>query len=137
MLHIVISGNRICSNHSLIDHLSQNHVVTLSKMPLNKAIQEESVLDKADVLFIEHSNIEGDVHTCLKGVQFMYPQVTIILLNGKLTQDQIAEAFRAGAADYFPEPHHLELLMERVQYLEKCKMKKGEKVTIYKEKEGL
>jgi len=41
----------------------------------------------------------------------------VMLVNGGLTQEQIASAFKEGAKDYFSDPYDVKLLAERVNAL--------------------
>ena len=50
----------------------------------------------------------------MKGI---YPDLCVVLVNGGLTQNEIAEAFEAGVRDYFSYQDNVLLLVERVQHL--------------------
>jgi DNA-binding NtrC family response regulator len=57
---------------------------------------------------------------CLKLVPWLkshFPQLVVVLVNGGLTQEQIASAFKEGAKDYFSDPYDVKLLAERVNAL--------------------
>jgi DNA-binding response OmpR family regulator len=43
--------------------------------------------------------------------------LVVVLVNGGLTLEQIASAFKEGAKDYFSDPYDVKLLVERVNAL--------------------
>jgi len=46
-----------------------------------------------------------------------HPGLSVVLVDGGITQKQIAAAFHAGVRDYFAEPYDLTLLAERIDAL--------------------
>jgi hypothetical protein len=46
-----------------------------------------------------------------------HPELCVVLVDGGITQKQIASAFEAGVKDYFAEPYDIELLAERIDAL--------------------
>ena len=79
-------------------------------------LQSAALLRSVDVLALEAS---GPLRTA-DAVRMLHreqPGICIVLVGGGLTQDEIAEAFRAGAFDYFPNPEESDLLAERLHSL--------------------
>ena len=71
--------------------------------------------------FTEGSRIGIEALRVMRGI---YPDVCVVLVNGGLTQNEIAEAFEAGVRDYFSYQDNVLMLVERVQYL--CRQRQQE-----------
>ena len=46
-----------------------------------------------------------------------HSELCVVLVDGGITQKQIARAFEVGVKDYFAEPYDIELLAERIDAL--------------------
>lgn len=62
----------------------------------------------------------GAVEQSLRTIRWLrdtVPELVIVLVDGGLTQQEIADAFREGIRDYFPMPYDMDLLAERISCL--------------------
>lgn len=117
--HICLTGKRITLDWQLINGLNDRHRVTLTKP--EHLISDSSVLKTVDVLVLDcnsFKNLSADLITFLRKVKEAFPGLCTVVINGGLSQQDIAGAFREGICDYFPNPYEeLELISERLEFL--------------------
>ncbi len=57
-----------------------------------------------------------------------YPALRIVVINGRLSQNEIAEAFQRGACDYFAASSCRDLVVERLVWLSRQRMDRAEEI---------
>ncbi len=85
-----------------------------------------ALLSTASVLALD---IGGDVNGGLALVQLLterHPALRIILINGRLSQSEIAEAFKRGVCDYFASTARAGLVVERLVSLARRRLARTE-----------
>jgi DNA-binding NtrC family response regulator len=115
VFHICLAGQAVSNDWPLIHRLKAQHQVTVVERV--RLLSRNSILDKVDVLVLDCSESHGLGLKILPFLKKYFPELCIVLVDGGLTQPQIAAAFRQGARDYFSEPYDLSLLVERVDAL--------------------
>jgi DNA-binding NarL/FixJ family response regulator len=89
--------------------------VTLVERPADLA--KSAVLSTASVLAMDCGDSPETGLITLTLVSRLYPQLRVLLVNGRLSQGEIAEAFRRGACDYLSSQVDPELTAERIESL--------------------
>ncbi len=112
--HICVAGE-ISKEWQLVRRLQQGHQVTLVQRPADLA--KSTVLATASVLAMDCGDSPEAGLITLALVARLYPQLRVLLVNGKLSQGEIAEAFRRGACDYLSSQVDPELTAERIESL--------------------
>lgn len=112
--HICLVGSRVSSDWALVTALKQRHQVTVAESA--EMLAAGSLLGSVDVLALECSG-GADVAQVVRGLLAKQPRLCVVLVGEALSQNQIAEAFREGALDFFSEPRDPQLLAERVHSL--------------------
>ena len=112
--HICIAG-KISDDWQVVKRLKQRHQVTLVRQPADLA--KSTVLSTVSVLAIDCGDSPEAGLITLAIVSRLYPQLRVLLVNGRLSQGEIAEAFRRGACDYLSSQVDPELTAERIESL--------------------
>ena len=112
--HICVAG-KISDDWEVVRRLKQRHQVTLVRQPADLA--KSAVLSTASVLAIDCGDSPESGLITLALVSRLYPQLRVVLVNGRLSQGEIAEAFRRGACDYLSSQVDPELTAERIESL--------------------
>lgn len=112
--HICVAGD-ICNDWEMVRRLKQRHQVTLVQQPGDLA--KSAVLSTASVLAMDCGDSPETGLITLALVARLYPQLRVLLVNGRLSQGEIAEAFRRGACDYLSSQVDPELTTERIESL--------------------
>jgi DNA-binding NtrC family response regulator len=116
--HICLTGKKVSLDWQLINGLNVRHRVTLTKP--EHLLSDSSVLRTVDILVLDCNNFEMlrfDLITFLKKVKAAFPKLCTVVINGGLSQQAIAGAFREGISDYFPDPYEVKLILERLEFL--------------------
>lgn len=120
VLHFCLAGPDLTGEHALIEHLRKRHVVTL--VAKSQWLDQPSLIEGSDALVLE-AGARGEVdadsgwRAQLRTIHMRAPMLPIILVDGDLTNEEKADAFRLGALDFFPAPCHADLLAERLVVL--------------------
>ena len=114
-MHVGIVGPRLARDTELLGRLSGTHLVTISHS--RDAFAGFAAIAMVDVLVLEAHADRDDLTQLVARLRQQYPQLTLVLVDGGLTQLEIAELFRLGVADYFATPWHNALLAERIDVL--------------------
>jgi len=115
VFHICLAGARVSNDLSLIQTLKSQHLITLVESI--HLLSLSAILPGTDMVVLDCS---GNLDCGLRLVPWLkshFPELVIVLVNGGLTQEQIASAFKEGAKDYFSDPYDVKLLAERVNAL--------------------
>jgi DNA-binding NtrC family response regulator len=115
VFHICLAGRTVSNDWPLIQRLKPQHQVTLVERV--RFLSRNSILAKTDVLVLDCSESEGLGLRILPFLKKYFPALCVVLVDGGLTQKQIAAAFQEGAKDYFSAPYDAKLLVERVEVL--------------------
>ncbi|MBI1357969.1 MAG: hypothetical protein GC160_26830 [Acidobacteria bacterium] len=118
--HVGLIGHSISADWTLITALKRRHPVTLAESvamlhPAPYAI---------DVLALECTGLPRVAET-VRLLRRRQPSLRIVLVGGGLSQSDVAEAFREGALDFFPNPEESALLAERLHSL--CRLHERER----------
>ena len=89
--------------------------MTLVRQPVDLA--KSTVLSTASVLAIDCGDSPESGLMTLALVSRLYPKLRVLLVNGRLSQGEIAEAFRRGACDYLSSQVDPKLTAERIASL--------------------
>ncbi len=113
--HVCLAGEMVSNDWGLIQVLRSRHLVTLvDRVGLLLA---SSILKTADLLTLDCSGSEEITLTALPVLKKRFPGLRIVLVDGGLSQQQIAAAFQDGVNDYFSGPYEAQLLAERMDSL--------------------
>lgn len=112
--HICVAGE-ISNDWEVVRRLKQRNQVTLVQRPADLA--KSVVLSTASVLAMDCGDSPETGLITLALVAQLYPQLRVLLVNGRLSQGEIAEAFRRGACDYLSSQVDPELTAERIESL--------------------
>jgi DNA-binding response OmpR family regulator len=115
ILHICLAGARVSNDLSLIQTLKSQHLVTLVESI--HLLSLSPILPGTDMVVLDCSGNHERGLQLVPWLNSHFPQLVIVLVNGGLTQEQIASAFKEGAKDYFSDPYDVKLLAERVNAL--------------------
>jgi len=111
----VCLAGAIISNWPLIQNLQLRHAVTMIESV--SQLENPGLLSTTHLLVLDCSQ---NAHTALRLVPQIttaHPGLFVVLVDGGITQKQIASAFQAGVKDYFAEPYDIKLLAERIDAL--------------------
>ena len=114
--HICLVGRSVSNNWSLIESLKRGNQVTIIE-PLGLLYHSSIILSTVSVLVLDCAEGSRIGIEALRVVRRIYPDLCVVLVNGGLTQNEIAEAFEAGVRDYFSYKDSVVMLVERVRYL--------------------
>jgi DNA-binding NtrC family response regulator len=114
-LHICLAGARVSNDLSLIQTLKSQHLVTLVESIHLLSIS--AILPGTDMVVLDCSGNHERGLQLVAWLNSHFPQLVVVLVNGGLSQEQIASAFKEGAKDYFSDPYDVKLLAERVNAL--------------------
>lgn len=114
-LHIGLIGPALSADLTLLHRLGQRHVLTLAAAPQNLWACE--VMQSIQVVVLESGSVRGDVSQTVAALRQRHPHLQVVLVNGGIDQLHLADAFRAGATDYFATPWNVDLLAERIEVL--------------------
>lgn len=78
---------------------------------------QSTVLSTVSVLALDCGTASESGLMTLSLVSRLYPQLLVVLVNGRLSQGEIAEAYRRGACDYLSQQVEPELTIERIESL--------------------
>lgn len=112
--HVCVAGS-ISNDWSVVQRLKRRNQVTLIEQPGD--LMQSTVLATASVLALDCGDSPETGLVTLSLVSRLYPQLRVLLVNGTLSQGEIAEAFRRGACDYLPQQVNPELTAERIESL--------------------
>ena len=76
-----------------------------------------SFLDRANVLVLDCGESARHVKETIPILMRRFPGLFVLLVDGGLSQKEIASAFKGGVKDYFPDPYDVQLLVERTDSL--------------------
>jgi DNA-binding NtrC family response regulator len=108
-------AGQISDDWTVVQRLKRRHQVTLVENPCDLA--ESTVLSTVSVLALDCGTAPESGLITLSLVTRLYPQLRVVLVNGKLSQSEIAEAYRRGACDYLSQQVAPELTVERIESL--------------------
>ena len=117
-MHVCLVGQKVSNDSSLLEKLKSKHQVTLMKE--EHMLLSNSALCSAEVLLLDCNgwhDLESEIFDTLKELKKNLQNLCVVMVNGGLTQQQIAACFREGARDYFSEPYDVDLIVERLEFL--------------------
>lgn len=116
--HTCLAGRDVSHDRTLTDLLLRQLPVTLIDDPAQLLRTSFlASLARFDVLALDCAHDGQQVPELVRRLKAAHPTLDIVLVDGRLTQRQLAAAFAAGARDYFPQPYDAALLAERISGL--------------------
>ena len=115
VLHVCLAGEHVTNHLELVRALRQRHQITL--VDRLEHLMATGVLTTADVLVLDSAGDTARLPDLLSQVKKGFPRLRVILVNGGLSQREVADAFGIGIADYFPQPCNIGLLGARIEVL--------------------
>ncbi len=113
--HVCLAGAGVSNNWSLIEPLKrENQVTVIESLGL---LYSNSILATASVLVLDCGDHPDAGIGAVRGLKMIYPDLRVVLVNGGMAPNEIAEAFREGATDYFSHHSNPDLVLERIEYL--------------------
>lgn len=113
--NLLLSGPTISHNKNLIRSLST--YVSVIKNQNYNLIEPQLETYHIDLLVLEISNHEKFDIELINRIRNHYPNIKIIIINGKEDQRFIAKAISFGVNDVYREPCNVPLLVEKVYAL--------------------
>jgi len=105
----------VTDDWELIRRLRRRYLVTL--MERVELLAQQDDLENTHLLVLDCSRSAKLALDCLVRLKEAYPDLCVLLVDGGLSQTQIAAAFRDGVKDYFASPYDVKLLVERLNSL--------------------
>jgi DNA-binding response OmpR family regulator len=113
--HVCLAGSSVSNNWALIESLKRHYQVTV--IETFDLLLRNSILSTVDVLLLDCEEGGELAIETLRTLKRRHRGLCVVLVNGGLTQNEIAAAFREGVRDYFSHHFNVPLLVERVRYL--------------------
>lgn len=113
--HICLAGPSITNNWPLIGMLKRRHQVTIVE-PV-ELLADNGLLGTVDVVALDCGGQPRSGANLIRSFRATYPELRFVLVNGGMSQTEIANAFREGADDYFSEECGTALLIERIEHI--------------------
>ena len=120
VFHSCLAGPRVSRDLSLVALLLDRHVLTLVADPRQLLTE---AMARMSVLALEHGGTDQTLELITR-LRSLHAELDIILINGGVTQDQVALAFKGGVRDYFPTPYDRRLLAERMDGLARAQRRR-------------
>jgi hypothetical protein len=113
--HVCLAGRLVSNDWELIRRLRPRYLVTL--MDRVDLVAQQNYLRGTQLLVLDCSESAKPVLDCLSWLKRVHRSLCILLVDGGLSQQEIAAAFGNGVKDYFASPYDVELLVERIDAL--------------------
>lgn len=113
--HVCLAGRLVSNDWNLIQSLNSRYLVTL--MERVDLLDRRSTLQDTQLLVLDCSRDAEAALESLTRLKREFPELCVLLVDGGLSQRQIAAAFKQGAKDYFAFPYDVRLLVERMDSL--------------------
>jgi DNA-binding NtrC family response regulator len=108
-------GPNLSNDRALADLLKSRHPVTL--VDRLDHLFGSPLLQTMDVLVLECAAHVESALGFVRTLKDRLPQLVVVLINGGISQMQLATAFHQGIRDYFPANYDPSLLAERIENL--------------------
>lgn len=115
ILHVCLAGRKVSNDWGLIQSLRSRYLVTLLERV--EHLVRSSFLIRAHLLVLDCSESAKLASQVLPRLKEDFPDLCVVLVDGGLSQKQIAAAFKEGVKDYFADPYDAKLLLERMDSL--------------------
>ena len=115
VFHVCLAGRLVSNDWDLIRNLRSKYLVTL--VDKVDSLARRSMLKEIQILVLDCSRNADTALECLSRLKQEFPNLCMVLVDGGLTQMQIATAFTEGVTDYFASPYDVLLLVERMDSL--------------------
>jgi CheY-like chemotaxis protein len=113
--HVCLAGTMVSNHWGLIQALRSRYAVTLLEQV--DLLGQCTFLKSTHLLVLDCSRNAQTALQVLPQVTQELPDLCVVLVDGGISQKQIARAFEDGARDYFAEPFDINLLAERIDAL--------------------
>jgi len=112
---ILLLGDNISKNKSLLEKLGEKHLVVVSngEKPFKNNIEKHSY----DLIVLELNEPVSEPLATLKTIKQQQPAQKVIVISDGHSVKVVAKAFNYGAADFFRTPVNISLLNERIDAL--------------------
>ena len=115
VFHVCLAGRKVSNDWRLIQSLRSRCLVTLVERV--ELLVQRSFLSRTHLLVLDCSASAELVPQVLPRLKEEFPDLCVVLVDGGLSQKEIAAAFKEGVKDYFADPYDVELLLERIDSL--------------------
>ena len=115
ILHVCLAGPKVTNDWGLIQSLRSRYLVTL--LERIELLVRRSFLSGTHLLVLDCSENAELLSEVLPRLKEEFPDLCVVLVDGGLSQKQIAASFKEGVQDYFADPYDAELLRERMDSL--------------------
>jgi DNA-binding NarL/FixJ family response regulator len=115
--NVWLVGPTVSEDWDLIQALKLDYVVTLIHTCEPALLAKEAVLKSATLIVVDCGARTGDAARIFEAIRSMkkkLPGLVVLLADGGLAQEEIAQAYRLGVRDFFPSPYDARLLAERI-----------------------
>lgn len=114
-LHVCLAGREVSNDWKLIRRLRADYVVSVLRDA--EEIHQRPLLQSVDLLVLDCSGNASISETMPGELRRCFPHLCLLLVDGGLSQQQIARAFQQGVKDYFAFPYDKGLLVGRIAAL--------------------
>jgi len=115
VLHVCLAGTAITRDWPFIRRLKARCCVSLVRQLTH--LPHTRILDSADAIVVDCCGASDTWLDVLCEIRARVPGAPVILIDGGMTQEEIACGLGSGAIDYFAEPYAADLLLQRVEVL--------------------
>jgi DNA-binding NtrC family response regulator len=115
VIQVCLAGRKVSSDWGLIQSLRSRCLVILVERV--ELLVQPSFLNRTHLLVLDCSGSAEVVPQVLPRLKEELPNLSVVLVDGGLSQKQIAGAFKEGVKDYFADPYDVALLLERMDSL--------------------
>lgn len=115
VFHACLAGPTLSEDYALIRRLLPAHQVTVVRSALHA--MHNALLETVDVLVLECKERPAEVLSLVPELHRRLPALPVMLIDGGITQEQIAAAYCDGARDYFAAPYEVDVLAERIHWI--------------------
>jgi hypothetical protein len=113
--HVYLAGRKVSNDWQLIQSVRSRCLVTLVERV--DLLAQPGLLSGAHLLVLDCSGSPQLVPVVLPRLKEQFPDLCVLLVDGGLSQKEIAAAFKEGVKDYFADPYDVDLLVERMDSL--------------------
>lgn len=114
-LHVCLAGKEVSDDWKLIRRLRANYVVSV--LWEADEIHQRPLLQSVDLLVLDCSGNASIAEVVPGQLMRRFPHLCLLLVDGGLSQQDIARAFQQGVKDYFAFPYDRRLLVGRIAAL--------------------
>ena len=115
--HVCLAGQAVSKDWDLIQTLRSRYAVTLLEQV--DRLRQCEFLKNTHLIVLDCSRNAQTALRVLPRLTEELPELCVVLVDGGISQQQVASAFEDGVKDYFAEPYDIDLLAERIDAFER------------------